>query len=217
MIRGFLIPHLARTLLLAGLCLLAAAAPGVARAGSGPLGIDHRINYDDSGIWGKAHQNQVLAATALFAAGGALWEGNDSRFGHTLWQSGDAMMLSAVSVLVLKNVFQRERPEDTSDPNRWFQGYGNTSFPSGHVTLTAAAITPIVFEYGREYPWVYALEVLPLYEALGRVNTQEHWQSDVLAGWALGTAIGYFAHSRKVPILIEVLPHGFALGWHTDF
>ncbi|HEX5314180.1 MAG TPA: phosphatase PAP2 family protein, partial [Gammaproteobacteria bacterium] len=169
------------------------------------------------GIWGKAHQNQMLAATALFAVGGALWAGNDNRFGHTLWQSSDALMLSAASVFALNNVFQRERPRDTADPDRWFQGFGNTSFPSGHVTLTAAAITPLVLEYGREHPWVYALEVIPLYEAVGRVKTQEHWQSDVLAGWAIGSLIGWYAHSRKVPLLVMILPRGFAVGLQARF
>lgn len=159
----------------------------------------------------------MLAASLLFVAGGALWEGNDNRFGHTLWQSGDALMLSGASVLVLQNLFQRERPEDTADPNRWFQGFGNTSFPSGHVTLAAAAITPIVLEYGHQSPWVYALEAIPLYEAIGRVKTREHWQTDVLAGWGIGTALGFYAHSRNLPILIEILPHGFAVGLHVHF
>lgn len=188
-----------------------------ARAAGGPLGIDHRLPYDANGIWGKAHQNQVLAATVLFVAGGALWEGNDNRLGHTLWQSGDALLLSGASVLVLKNVFQRQRPEDTPDPNLWFQGFGNTSFPSGHTALSAAAITPIVLEYGRQDPWVYALEAIPLYEAVGRVKTQEHWQTDVLAGWGIGTLLGYYAHSRNVPILVEVLPRGFAVGLRVHF
>lgn len=203
-----------------GVVLLAAlvlCAPVVARAAGGPFGIDHRLPYDDAGIWGKAHQNQVLGATLLFVGAGALWEGNDTRLGHTLWQSADALMLTGAGVFLLKNTFQRERPEDTSNPNRWFQGFGNTSFPSGHASLSAAAITPIVLEYGREYPWVWALEAVPLYESIGRVKTREHWQSDVLIGWALGTALGFYAHLRKVPILITVLPHGFAVGLRVHF
>lgn len=199
------------------LAALVLGAPVVARAAGGPLGIDHRLPYDDHGIWGKAHQNQVLGATLLFVGAGALWEGNDTRLGHTLWQSADALMLTGVGVFMLKNIFQRERPEDTSNPNRWFQGFGNTSFPSGHASLSAAAITPIVLEYGRQYPWVWALEAVPLYESIGRVKTREHWQSDVLIGWVIGTALGFYAHSRKVPILITVLPHGFAVGLHVRF
>ncbi|MGH8226120.1 MAG: phosphatase PAP2 family protein [Gammaproteobacteria bacterium] len=197
--------------------VLILGVPFAARAGGGPLGIDHRLSYDDSGIWGKAHQNQLLGATLLFVGAGALWEGNDTRLGHTLWQSGDALMMTAVGVFTLENTFQRERPQDTANPDRWGQGFGNTSFPSGHAALSAAAITPIVLEYGRDHPWVYALEAIPLYESIARVKTREHWQTDVLAGWALGTALGFYAHSRKIPILIVILPHGFAVGLHVKF
>jgi undecaprenyl-diphosphatase len=30
-----------------------------------------------------------------------------------------------------------------------------------------------------------------VYDAIARVKTHGHWQSDVIAGWALGTAGGY--------------------------
>src|SRR5699024_6310439 len=63
-------------------------------------------------------------------------------------------------------------------------------------------------------PWVWALEAIPLYEAIGRVKVRAHWQSDVVAGWALGTALGWYAHSRDIPILVQVLPDGLAIGLH---
>lgn len=205
------------TPLLAVILAVASITVSTAEAAGGPLGIDHRVGYDDSGIWGKAHQNQVLFGTALFALGGALWEGNRSRFGHTLWQSTDAMVLAGASTLLLKNTFQRSRPEDTSNPDKWFQGFGNQSFPSGHTAISAAAITPIVLEYGPKHPWLWSLEAIPLYLAVGRVKTREHWQTDVLAGWALGSVFGWYAHSRKVPIMIDILPHGFAVGLQASF
>ncbi len=188
-----------------------------AHAAGGPLGIDHRWHYDDSGIWNKAHQNQILFGTGLAIAATALWEGNHNRFGHTMWQSGDAIALSLAADFTLSNVFQRERPEDTANPNRWFQGFGNTSFPSGHAMISAAAVTPIVLEYGKDHPWAWALEAIPLYEGIARVKTRMHWQTDVLAGWAIGTALGFYAHSRKIPIWITVLPKGFAIGLYTRF
>jgi len=40
---------------------------------------------------------------------------------------------------------------------------------------------------------------------------------DVLAGWAVGTRSGWYAHSRDVPIAIELLPHGVAVGLRTQF
>lgn len=204
-------------MLAAAALVLLCGMPLPARAAGGPLGIDHRLHYDDSGIWGKAHQNQVLIGTGLFIAASALWEGNDTRFGHTMWQSGDALAMSFAADFALSNTFQRQRPEDTSNPNRWFQGFGNTSFPSGHAMLSAAAVTPIMLEYGKDHPWVWALSAIPLYEGIARVKTRMHWQTDVLAGWAIGAALGWYAHTRKVPILIMVLPHGFGVGLYTRF
>ena len=45
-------------------------------------------------------------------------------------------------------------------------------------------------EYGHDNPAVYALELLPLYDAIARVKVQSHWQTDVLAGFALGAVTG---------------------------
>jgi len=50
----------------------------------GPLGIDHRLNYDDSGIWGRNNQKLLFGAAVVGVAGAALWEGDSSRFGHTM-------------------------------------------------------------------------------------------------------------------------------------
>ncbi len=65
--------------------------------------------------------------------------------------------------------------------------------PSGEVTLQASFVTPFIVNYADRNPWVWALEVLPAYDAAARVKEGAHWQSDVLAGWALGTTVGYFA------------------------
>ena len=42
-------------------------------------------------------------------------------------------------------------------------------------------------------------------------------KTDVLAGWAVGGLSGWYAHSRDVPIMIELLPHGFAVGYKRQF
>jgi hypothetical protein len=61
------------------------------------------------------------------------------------------------------------------------------------------------------------LALLPVYVGAGRIKNQAHWQTDVLAGWAVGGLSGWYAHSREVPILIELLPHGIAVGWRSQF
>jgi len=69
-----------------------------------------------------------------------------------------------------------------------------------------------VREYGSVHPGVYALEALPLYGAVARMKFQAHWQTDVPAGLALGTASGYVAHKRDSPFFLHLLPHGAEVG-----
>jgi undecaprenyl-diphosphatase len=148
---------------------------------------------------------------------GALWEGGEDRLGKTYWQSVDAAATSGVAAYALKYVFSRERPSQTSDPGRWFTGHGNQSFPSGEVTTVTALITPFVLEYGSEHPAVYALELLPVYDAVARMKTWGHWQTDVIAGYALGFAGGYFVRKLKTPLVIRVMPKGIQVGIRKQF
>jgi undecaprenyl-diphosphatase len=193
------------------LCASLCAAPA-ARAGGGPLGVDTRLSYDNRGIWARSNQDALINVLLVGEVAGALWEGGEERFGRTLWQSIDATVIGAVSSEVLKFTFSRERPDKTSDPNQWFRGGGNQSFPSGEVTTVSAVVTPLVLQYGREYPAVWALEALPVYDAIARMKVRAHWQSDVIAGFALGSAAGYYAHSRSSPLVLSVMPHGIYVG-----
>lgn len=187
----------------------------VTLAGSGPLGIDYRLTYDNSGIWARSNQNALIDGMMAIAGAGALWEGGENRLGKTFWQSVDAGVASGVAATALKYIFSRDRPSQTSDPNKWFTGHGQ-SFPSGEVTTTSSLVTPFVLEYGGEHPAVYALELLPIYDGLARMKTRGHWQTDVLAGLALGTAAGYFLHRPGTPVILSILPHGFEIGFRKE-
>jgi membrane-associated phospholipid phosphatase len=195
--------------------LLAARTPA-ALAGGGPLGIDSRVSYDNSGLWARSNQIALIDSMIAVVGAGALWEGGENRLGKTFWQSVDAGVFSGVAEIGLKYIFSRERPSQTSDPNRWFTGHGQ-SFPSGEVTTTSSLVTPFVLEYGQDHPAVYALELLPIYDGIARVKTRGHWQTDVIAGFALGTAAGYFLHRPGTPIILSVLPHGFEVGFRKEF
>ena len=190
---------------------------GASYAGGGPLGIDHRWNYDDSGVWSRSTQDAVLYSLIAGEVAGALWEGGDTRFGRTLWQSIDSTVAAGLTSEILKRAFSRERPIEGDGPNRWFKGHGNESFPSGEVTTVSAIVTPLVLEYGSDHPSVYALELLPVYDALARMKVQAHWQTDVIAGLAIGTAWGYLAHRRESPVILGILPDGFSVGIKEKF
>jgi membrane-associated phospholipid phosphatase len=184
-----------------------------AYAGGGPLGIDHRPAYDDSGIWSRNVQLGLIYTMLATEGGIALWEGGDTRLGKTAWQAIDTTVFAGLAATAGKVIFSRVRPEDANDPSLWFKGSGNASFPSGEVTVTSAIVTPFVLEYGKDHPWVYALEILPAYDAVARVKTWGHWQTDVIAGFALGTTVGYFMHKREMPVILSVLPGGFRVGF----
>ena len=196
--------------------LAAIAAPATAQ-NCGWSHIDHRVSHDESGPWNPKVYRGIVAALTVAQIGGALWEGSESRFGRTMWQGIDSEIISGVTANAGKYIFSRVRPSDQDNPCLWFQGHSNFSFPSGEAATAAGLVTPYVLEYGSENPVTYALLFLPLYVGAGRIKNQAHWQTDVLAGWAVGGVSGWYSHSRDIPILIELLPHGFAVGWHGQF
>ena len=179
--------------------------------------LDHRLELDESGIWDESVQDAVLYALVGAEIAGAFWEGGETRVGRVLWQSIDASAAGFLSAEVMKRVFTRVRPLDENDPDLWFEGDGNDSFPSGSVTVVTSIVTPFVLEYRAEYPAIYALELIPLYMAVGRLKAQAHWQTDVIAGLALGTAWGVLAHRRENPVVLNLLPDGVMVGWNKRF
>jgi membrane-associated phospholipid phosphatase len=199
-------------------CLAAVCGFGqVAIAGSGPLGIDHMLPLDESGIWARSNQLAIQNLSALTVIGGALWEGNDSRLGKTFWKATDAMLLANLSAAVAKDVFRRTRPSQGNDPNDWFGPSSHKSFPSGEVAHISAIVTPFITEYHTDHPAVWALAALPLYVGEARMKSQAHWQTDVIAGMALGGGIGYYMQKRDSAWTASVLPRGMTIGFKRSF
>ena len=156
-----------------------------ARAG-GPLLIDHPVNQDESGIWNPNIYRGLQLAMTVGQIGLALYEGGDTRLGNTAWRGIDSELIAAVSTEGLKRVFRRARPINSGDPNDFFECHSNCSFPSGEAAEAASIVTPYMLEYGKDDPAVYLLSIIPLYVGIGRIKAQAHWQSDVVAGWAVG-------------------------------
>ena len=187
-----------------------------AQAG-GFLGIDHEVGFDQSGIWARSNQTDLQYGVIAAEIAGAVWFGNDGELGHTFWQTIDASVLSGLTADVLKRATGRPRPTQGDDPNRWFRGSCCQSFPSGEVTLQASFVTPFIANYSHEHPWIWALELLPIYDATARLKSHAHWQTDVIAGWALGSGFGYWATTRGVPLSVQLLPGGLSVGLSKRF
>lgn len=83
---------------------------------------------------------------------------------------------------LIKYAVNRKRPEGVSD--RW-----NSSFPSGHSTMSAF----IAVYFGARYPrYRIPLYLWALAVGASRVYLKRHWVSDVIAGYALGATTAYF-------------------------
>lgn len=184
---------------------------------SAHAGFDHELPLDQSGIWARSYQTGLENGVIALEVAGSLWFGNDNELGHTFWQTVDASVISGVGAQVLKHGFSRARPYQGNDPNAWFQGGGHESFPSGEVTLQASFVTPFIANYAKQNPWIWSLELLPLYDAVARLKSQAHWQTDVIAGWALGTGVGYWSSTRATPISVQILPRGLSVGFSKRF
>ena len=198
------------------LVLSSVALPGAAQ-NCGWSRIDRLVAEDRSGLWNPNLYRGALAAASVAGAGGALWEGAETRLGKTMWQGVEAQLLAGVSAEAGKRIFTRTRPYQGDNPCQWFEGKAFDSFPSGETSLAAALVTPYVLEYAAENPAVYAMLALPLWVGTGRVKNQAHWQSDVIAGWAVGGLSGWLSHRLETPILIQILPGGFAIGFKAQF
>lgn len=85
------------------------------------------------------------------------------------------------------------------------------------MTLQASFVTPLIVRYAKENPWIWTLEALPIYDAVARMKSQAHWQSDVVAGWLIGSGIGYWTSTWKVPLTVRVLPGGLSVGLSKTF
>ena len=197
------------------MALFALFPMAAAHGGGGPFGIDHRLHYDNSGVWRRGNQKALIYGSVLIIGTGAIALGDEEPLGDTFWRSADAMLVTGVGTQALKYAFGRQRPTQTRNPDRFFK-HGQ-SFPSGEVAAISAAVTPFVVTYGSDYPAVYALTLLPAYDAVARMKVRGHWQSDVIAGAVIGVGIGVWASHRDSPLIVGWLPGGFSVGYVHHF
>ena len=100
------------------------------------------------------------------------------------------ILFTAVSVLVLKFLIKRPRPE-----GEWGQIYRSSdphSFPSGHAAR-AIMLTTIMLLSG--YAWIGAgMLIWAMLVDLARVGLGVHYYSDILVGTGIGVLMGVLVH-----------------------
>lgn len=131
--------------------------------------------------------------------------------------AGKAVILTGAYTFLFKSLFQRERPyqSDPANPNYWggpFDGFHNNSFPSGHTSVAFAAAT-VLSAYYKDHLWVgitsFSLAGLV---AVSRNYDDKHWASDVVAGAALGYAIGRLVYNKHEKRKLAIQPYGSVYG-----
>ena len=122
----------------------------------------------------------------------------DSSYGHQeAYEMVEAAGLSLVDAYALKFVAGRERPDQTSDPDKWRSS--GSSFPSTHAAA-AFAIGAVLAESGSDdYRWVrrfLGYGAVAGYTAFERLKHNAHWLSDDVAGAEIGGATAHFVMER---------------------
>ncbi|NNM95213.1 MAG: phosphatase PAP2 family protein [Bacteroidia bacterium] len=135
-----------------------------------------------------------------------------------------SFILSGITAEVIKNIAGRYRPYQDNPPNplHWKGPAAflkDNSFPSGHTTIAFSTATMLALEYPRPLIIPIAAYTLASITALGRINGNYHWGSDVLMGAATGyfTSRLVFNHNNwgKLQKRHRNSKHGDV--WHTVF
>ena len=120
---------------------------------------------------------------------------HDDRARETGLLSAEALVNSVIVESALKGITQRARPMTGVERSEFFDG-GN-SFPSGHSTQAWAVATVIANEYHDRR----AVQILAYGTAtavsVARFTGQKHYLSDVVAGSAMGYAIGKYVYTTR--------------------
>jgi membrane-associated phospholipid phosphatase len=151
------------------------------------------LSGDDSTSADDALPAAVLLAGTWLLAGVVDEPGGWREVGSML----EATVFTAASNEILKYAFGRQRPNETADPDQWFDG--GDSFPSRHASV-AFAIGTVFAESGDDrYRWLRRIVGYGVagYTAYARVDHNAHWTSDVLAGAALGLSTARFTLNRR--------------------
>lgn len=176
---------------------------------SGPWDKDDVNAFDRPFVfsYGKTLKNasEVTLVSSIALPVGLLFGEQKSEWGKLALMYAETMLWAYGAKELGKNLVDRGRPylyKDGAPSDHLKDGDWECSFPSGHSTMAFAAAsfaTTTYFAYHPESAWKWAVAGasfgLAGTTALLRVASGNHFPSDVLAGAAIGTLIGWLVPS----------------------
>jgi membrane-associated phospholipid phosphatase len=133
----------------------------------------------------------VLASLALARRSRLHAPNRSLRNARALTAASSPIVSSLVAIgahRAIKMLFKRRRP-----PGALVHGKLESSFPSGHASVTTATACTIAYAArDRGAPSAYVVStalVLSTFVGLSRILLDKHWATDVIAGWLVGLGI----------------------------
>ena len=125
----------------------------------------------------------------LVAGTGLLWTGlGDEMAAETAWTGIKATALTVAADTLTKLAIGRARPNMDEGPMHFSgfnKGAANSGFPSDHMGIAFALVTPFAEQYDAN--WLYGVAGAT---AFGRIQQRQHFVSDTVAGSLIGYGIG---------------------------
>jgi undecaprenyl-diphosphatase len=137
----------------------------------------------------------------------------DAKARRTTLEGVEALAGTALTAELLKHILRVTRPEDTVGRKRYFQRFRlvdhvNDAMPSGHTMSAFATATVISANYPEAAPYAFTAASLV---GLSVIERGWHWPSDVIAGAALGYALGRASVVVNQKFALGPAPNGTGL------
>jgi membrane-associated phospholipid phosphatase len=150
----------------------------------------------------------------------------------------ESVVLASLASQVIRGPLGRTRPHVTGDTNQYdfhfgqgFRHFENRAFPSIHTSSGMAVATALTMELHRRHagatpfvaPLLFAAGILP---GISRIQLDQHWASDIVAGAFMGVFAGYkvvsYSHDHpnnrfdRILLKASVMPDPYG-GWRVGF
>ena len=163
--------------------------------------------YQDASLHRLALNISKVNETTLTLAGIATWGVarlvKSPDVADVALHATESVVLASLASQMIRGPLGRTRPNYAGDTNQYdfhffkgFSAFKYRAFPSIHTSSSMAVATVITLELHRRKqsitpivaPLLYSAAILP---GLSRIQLNQHWASDILAGGFMGVFAGY--------------------------